>query len=77
MSMENVNAIRDGKEGNAACGMMNARCQIVVDVDTAKMGNAFVCKVSQGNSVNKVINTYEEPNLERIEKIFTNYSNLI
>ena len=45
---------------------MNARCQIVVAVDIAKMGNAFVCKVSQGNSVNKVINTYEEPNLERI-----------
>ena len=50
---------------------MNARCQIVVAVDIAKMGNAFVCKVSLGNSVNKVINTYEEPNLERnMYKVF-------
>ena len=48
------------------------RCQIVVAVDIAKMGNAFVCKDSQGNSVNKVINTYEEPNLDRknIYKVF-------
>ena len=46
------------------------RCQIVVAVDIAKMGNAFVCKVSQGNSVNKVINTYEEPNLERNKNIY-------
>ena len=53
---------------------MNVRCQIVVAVDIAKMENVFVCKVSQGNSVNKVINTYEELNLEGI---FTKYSNLI
>ena len=46
---------------------MNARCQIVVAVDIAKMGNAFVCKVSQGNSVNKVIKSNEEPDL-KIEK---------
>ena len=51
---------------------MNVRCQIVVAEDIAKMGNAFACKVSQGNSVNKVINTYEELNLEGINiyKVF-------
>ena len=43
------------------------RCQIVVAVDIAKMGNVFVCKVSQGNSVNKVIKSNEEPDL-KIEK---------
>ena len=35
------------------------RCQIVVAVDIAKMGNVFVCKVSQGNSASKVINAHE------------------
>ena len=37
---------------------MNVRCRIVVAVDIAKMENVFVCKVSRGNSVNKVISNY-------------------
>ena len=48
---------------------MNARCQIVVAVDIAKMENVFVCKVSQGNSANKVINAHEYKQFSWIEKI--------
>ena len=35
------------------------KCQIVVAVDIVKMGNAFACKVSPGNSANKVISHYK------------------
>ena len=46
------------------------RCQIVVAVDIAKMGNVFVCKVSLGNSVNKVVKSFEEPDLERRDNFY-------
>ena len=50
---------------------MNARCQIVVAVDIAKMGNVFVCKVSRGSSVNKVVKNFEKPDIIRRDTLQT------
>jgi hypothetical protein len=52
--MASASVIPAGKVKNAHCGMMNARCQIVMDMDIALVVNVPVYVAIRAHSVKKV-----------------------